>query len=71
VCPSGVILQSHRDCDVLPMDHPVDHRLKRRAFVYSGKLTLAEDVELALRQNVDIQIANTEAASRLQDGLIP
>jgi len=56
---------------VLPMDHPVDHRLKRRAFVYSGKLTLAEDVELALRQNVDIQIANTEAASRLQDGLIP
>jgi outer membrane protein len=37
------------------------------AVVSSGKLTLAEAVELAVKQNLDIQIANIETASKQQD----
>ncbi len=40
------------------------------ALASSGKLTIAEAVELALKQNLDIQIANIETASKQQDRLI-
>jgi outer membrane protein len=36
----------------------------------SGKLTLAGAVDLALKQNLDIQVANIETASKQQDRLI-
>jgi len=40
------------------------------ALASSGKLTLVEAVELGLKQNLDIQIANIETASKQQDRLI-
>jgi outer membrane protein len=53
-----------------PSDGQVEVARGQTASAGSGRLTLAGAVDLALKQNLDIQIANIETASRQQDRVI-